>query len=61
MADERPHPDDERALDPRESWGQGPDASHPETATADAPLEERGADPALGVDDADEVDEPPLT
>ena len=23
------------SLDPRESWGQGPDLSHPETATED--------------------------
>ncbi len=64
MTSERRDADDERALDPGESWGQGPDASHPETAADDALPADRGSDPSLGVDDADDIEgagEPPLT
>jgi hypothetical protein len=61
MSEERRHPDDERALDEGETWGQGPDASHPKASTDDPLPIERGVDPTLGVDDADETDEPPLT
>jgi len=55
----------ERSLDAGESWGQGADASHRETALEEALPNDVGTDPSLagdpGEDDAHEADAAPLT
>lgn len=64
MTDEPRDPDDERALDPNERWGQGTDESHPNAATEGPPapdVPQRGADDQLGADDPDDAEHVPLT